>query len=360
MMAPSAFHEITVIRERARVPRFADGSPSGGAGFDVTVILKPYKVVTSAAARHNSHSFTAINIKALTQSSRTPPYHLSQIKMAKRTVLITGCLAGGIGAALAKVYLDRGYHVLASARNTSKIPTSLATSPDVTSVTLDVCSAESIKSAVRQISEATGGQLDVLINNAGSSLSCPTLDTSLDDARTQMELHFIAPLAVTQAFFPLLLNGTHPVIVNNSSIAGETNLPFQGIYGASKSATSTFSETLRLEVDPLGVRVVTCITGIIETNLHSNEKPQPLPQSSYYRQLHQWLQERKDGTNRPPGMNVDAYAKEFVQKVEGGARGKIYVGPLSNLFVYLQWWCPQFIWVRRRGLNFRSHVADCL
>lgn len=263
---------------------------------------------------------------------------------SRRSVLITGCSAGGIGSAIAYEYQRLGYHVLVSARNPSKISTELSSLPHITIIKLDVCSDQSIDSAMKEVSKVAGGKLDLLINNAGSSLTCPALDTSLEDARQQFELHFIAPLACTKAFLPLLVRGDNPVVVNNSSIAGETNLPFQAVYGASKSATATFSETLRLEVEPLGIRVVTVITGIIETNLHNNEKEQELPEESFYAPLNQWLRERKDGTNRPPGMPVDQYAKQCVTKIEKGARGKIYVGPLTPLFVYLQWWCPQWIW----------------
>lgn len=119
----------------------------------------------------------------------------------------------------------------------------------------------------------------------------------------------------------------------------------EAVYGASKAATTQFSETLRLEVAPLGIRVATVITGIIETNLHNNEPEHPLPPSSYYKSVESWLQDRTSGKNRPPGMPVEEYARQLVQKCESGAKGKVYVGPLTPLFVYLQWWMPSFIWV---------------
>ncbi|KXT09019.1 hypothetical protein AC579_10192 [Pseudocercospora musae] len=136
-------------------------------------------------------------------------------------------------------------------------------------------------------------------------MTCPALDTSLKDARQRFELHFITPSACTKAFLPLLVRGHNLVVVNNSSIAGEKTLPFQAVYGASKSANATFAETLRLEGEPLGIRVVTVITGIIETNLHKNGKEQELPEEGFYSPLNQWLRERTGGTNRPPGMPVD-------------------------------------------------------
>ncbi|KAI5356608.1 putative short-chain dehydrogenase/reductase SDR, NAD(P)-binding domain superfamily [Septoria linicola] len=261
-----------------------------------------------------------------------------------RSILITGCSEGGIGAAVALQYQKRGYHVFASARDTTKLPTLLTSLPQVTPIVLDVTSEDSIRSAVETVSKATSGTLDILFNNAGTSLTCPALDTPISDARRQFEVHAIAPLAMAQAFFPLLMNGESPVILNNSSIAGETNLPFQAAYGASKAAVANLGETMRLELEPLGVRVITVVTGTIETKLHENEKLAELPESSYYLPLGHWLKERKAGTNRPKGMAVEDYARLLVDKVEKGQSGKIFVGPLTPLFVWLEWWMPTWIW----------------
>lgn len=105
------------------------------------------------------------------------------------------------------------------------------------------------------------------------------------------------------------------------------------------------SESLRLELIPLRIRVVTVITGIIESNLHSNEPKKQLPAASYYKPVEGWLADRDSGKNRPPGMPAEKYAKEFVDRCESGAKGKIYIGPLTLFFVYLKWWMPTFIWV---------------
>ncbi|KAK4501774.1 hypothetical protein PRZ48_007583 [Zasmidium cellare] len=264
--------------------------------------------------------------------------------VSKRSVLITGCSSGGIGAALAIEYQQRGYHVFATTRNTKKLPTSLSSLPNVTSLALDVTSPQSIDAAAKQVSQTTGGRLDVLVNNSGAALTAPALDTDVEQARNLFEVNVLGVLAVTKAFTPLLMRGENAYIINNSSINGETNLPFSALYGASKSATTAFSETLRLEIAPLGIRVVTAITGIIETNLHNNEPEHPLPSTSYYKPIEGWLRDRVSGKNRPPGMPVEEYAKQLVGKCEGGAKGKVYVGPLTGLFVYLEWWMPSFVW----------------
>lgn len=164
----------------------------------------------------------------------------------KRTVLITGCSEGGIGAALAHEYRQRAYHVFATARNTKKIPQSLTNSPsDVTIVELDVTSPESVDRAVKQVSEVAG-KLDVLVNNSGVAITATVLDTEIEHARNMLEVnvigmhailtswhrcgvdHLLGVLVVMKAFAPLLVRSQDPCIVNNSSIAGETQLPFSG------------------------------------------------------------------------------------------------------------------------------------
>ena len=107
----------------------------------------------------------------------------------KKTILITGCSAGGVGASLASAFTHKDYHIIATARTPSKIPASLQSSPTVTVLALDITSATSIATAAEQVSQKFG-KLDVLVNNAGGALSMPALDTSLEEMRKAFELNF--------------------------------------------------------------------------------------------------------------------------------------------------------------------------
>jgi 1-acylglycerone phosphate reductase len=83
----------------------------------------------------------------------------------QKTVLITGCSAGGIGDALARAFHKRGIRVFATARNLAKVQQLRALGMDI--IQLDVVNDESIKQAVEKVREATGGTLDFLVNNSG-------------------------------------------------------------------------------------------------------------------------------------------------------------------------------------------------
>lgn len=124
--------------------------------------------------------------------------------MAAKTVLITGCSDNGIGSALGKVLHERGYHVFATARNVSKMKW-LEGLDRVTPIELDVTKPANIKAAVKTISTTTDGKLDCLINNAGRNHFMPVLDVEVDAVRPLFETNYFAPLAVTQAFAPLLI-----------------------------------------------------------------------------------------------------------------------------------------------------------
>ena len=86
----------------------------------------------------------------------------------RKSVLITGCSAGGIGDALAQSFHSHGFRVFATARNLSKVAHLKELGIDV--IELDVTNEESVKKAAETVSAATQKTLDVLVNNSGSSM----------------------------------------------------------------------------------------------------------------------------------------------------------------------------------------------
>lgn len=100
-----------------------------------------------------------------------------------KSVLVTGCSDGGIGAGLAEAFSEKGYRVFATARNPSKIPRSLLQAPNVTALKLDVLSSDDIAAAVSSVTASTGGKLDVLVNNSGAIMVMPLLDMSIEEGK---------------------------------------------------------------------------------------------------------------------------------------------------------------------------------
>jgi 1-acylglycerone phosphate reductase len=164
-----------------------------------------------------------------------------------KTVLITGCSNGGIGAALAVEFQKRGYIVFGGVRDPARA-SSLASLSSVTLVTLDVTSKASIDAAVQLVEQATDGRgLDVLVNNAGHGAPAPLLDVDLDAARKLFDVNFWGALQVTQAFARLVI-AAKGTIVNICSMGADVPSPYLASYGASKAALKLASDTLRLEL----------------------------------------------------------------------------------------------------------------
>jgi NAD(P)-dependent dehydrogenase (short-subunit alcohol dehydrogenase family) len=144
----------------------------------------------------------------------------------KKTVLITGCSDGGIGGSLALAFHAQEFHVFATARTPSKM-SELSRLPNITLLTLDVLDSNQITAAVEAVTTATGGSLDILINNSGVNHFCPTLDIDIEEAKRIFDTNFWAPLNIVKTFIPLVIKAKGS-IVNVTSIAGHVNVPYMG------------------------------------------------------------------------------------------------------------------------------------
>jgi NAD(P)-dependent dehydrogenase (short-subunit alcohol dehydrogenase family) len=122
-------------------------------------------------------------------------------------------------------------------------------------IELDVTDRDSAFAAVRHANDRLG-RLDVVVNNAGYGTSGAIEEFSEEQARRQIEVNLFGALWVTQAALPILREQRSGWIVQVSSIGGLAAFPLTGIYHASKWALEGFSETLRQEVEPFGIKVL--------------------------------------------------------------------------------------------------------
>lgn len=143
-----------------------------------------------------------------------------------KTILVTGCSADGIGAAIANALAKQGHHVYATARNTSKIPAKLSELSNVSTLPLDVTSPASISEAVQAVA-ANGKGLDVLVNNAGAGLTMPLLDVNISQAQQVHDTNLWGPLRCIQAFSDLLI-ASQGRVVNISTVGAFVNTPWIG------------------------------------------------------------------------------------------------------------------------------------
>lgn len=208
-----------------------------------------------------------------------------------KTVLITGCSLGGIGDALAREFHTRGHKVFATARSTAKMAELEALG--IATLEMDVTELASIDAAVAKVRAAADGKLDILINNAGLNHVMPLADCDMADVKRVLDTNIFGVFAVTHALLPLLI-AARGVVASVSSINTVFNPPYQTAYNASKAALNGFGNTLRIELAPLGVRVVTIVTGPVASHLFDNADERcHLPEGSIYTPLKERI-EKKD------------------------------------------------------------------
>lgn len=254
----------------------------------------------------------------------------------RRSVLITGCSDGGLGAALALSFRRAGLHVYATARDTSKMTN--MNKAGIETLSLDVLSQTSIHACVSKLPH-----LDILVNNAGGGLIMAISDLDISQARNLFELNVWAPIAVTQAFLPLLLK-SKGMVVNNTSVSSTMGLPFQSTYSASKAAIAMFSDGLRLEMQPFGVTVIDLKTAAVQSNFFENHKKQigsSLPEDSIYAPAKAAAEkalagDAMNGTGMPSHLWADQVVKDLLKKKPSP---KIWRGN-SAMLCWLGTWLP--------------------
>jgi NAD(P)-dependent dehydrogenase (short-subunit alcohol dehydrogenase family) len=131
---------------------------------------------------------------------------------------------------------------------------------------MDVDDDASVEHAVRTVRE-DAGRLDAVVNNAGAAWMGAVEDTSIAEAKAQLETNFFGAFRVCRAVLPIMRAQRSGYIVNISSLAGVLGLPFSGLYSASKFALEGMSESLRLEVRRFGIKVVLIEPGDFRTQL---------------------------------------------------------------------------------------------
>jgi NAD(P)-dependent dehydrogenase (short-subunit alcohol dehydrogenase family) len=191
-------------------------------------------------------------------------------------VVITGC-SSGIGLETALAFGRAGETVYATMRATAKsgplLDASARDGSRIEVVEMDVTDDASVNAAAEEILDATGGRVDVVVNNAGIGAVGAVENIGLDQARWVMETNFWGPVRVVRAFVPAMRRSGGGVVVNVSSVAGRTPpAPCLGFYAASKHALGAISEALRYEVTRDGIRVV-----VVEPGFHRSEVEANLP-----------------------------------------------------------------------------------
>lgn len=189
-------------------------------------------------------------------------------------VLVTGC-SSGIGEGILKFLIEKGFFVFGSVRkevDAQRLDSTYG-SKQFQSLIFDVVDEGAIARAVEVVRQKVGVEgLAGLVNNAGIAVGGPLKHVAIAKVKQQFDVNVFGLLQVTQAFLPLLgadKKSPYPPgrIVNISSVAGKSTMPFLGPYSASKFAVEALSDAMRREFNDYGMDVIIIEPGPIKSSI---------------------------------------------------------------------------------------------
>lgn len=191
--------------------------------------------------------------------------------MAEKIALLTGA-SSGFGLLTSVELAKAGFRVVAAMRDLGRrerLDQAVATAGVAAKIdvrALDVTKFEAIQGFVDSV-VSDHGRLDVLVNNAGFAVAGFAEDIKLHELRLQFETNFFGAVAMTKAALPTMRRQRSGHIVQVSSISGLHGAVTVSSYSASKHALEGWSESLRMEVRSLGIKVVLVEPGAFQTDI---------------------------------------------------------------------------------------------
>jgi len=257
-----------------------------------------------------------------------------------QTILITGC-STGIGYQTAISLKQRGYRVIASARNPQDVIRLI--DEGFEAVQLDLADSGSIHAAVIKVSHLTDGKIDGLFNNAAFGQPGAVEDLSRQVLREQFETNLFGTHELTNLIIPLMRQQGKGRIIYNSSILGFVAMTYRGAYNASKFALEGLVDTLRLELHGTGIHLSLIEPGPITSNFRKNAfalyQKNIDPSVSHHQKTYQVMEERlqKEGPAAPFTLPAEAVVKRVIHAMES-SRPKVryYVTFPTYLFGFLK------------------------
>lgn len=185
--------------------------------------------------------------------------------MKNKIALITGATSG-IGWATAERLAEAGVQLILCGRRTEKLEAlAKAVGGNPQLLTFDVRDKEAVFQAVDTLPNAWKS-IDLLVNNAGNAHGLDPVQTaSLEDWDAMIDGNVKGLMYVTKAVLPHMIAAKKGQIINLGSIAGKEVYPNGSVYCSSKAAVDFFTRGLRIDLNPLGIRVGAIHPGLVET-----------------------------------------------------------------------------------------------
>ncbi len=191
----------------------------------------------------------------------------------KKIVLITGA-SGGIGSDIARIFAQKGYSVALHYNKNEKSANALLGLFLENGVDAKLFRADLSKEGqAKKLCDAViseFGRIDVLVNNAGISLTKPFLDTSEKEGENVIAINLTSSMALSRYAAEDMLKRKSGSIVNISSVWGLCGASCEVYYSAAKAGLIGFTKALSKEMAPSGIRVNCVAAGVIDTKMNDN------------------------------------------------------------------------------------------
>ncbi|TGN17269.1 SDR family oxidoreductase [Leptospira idonii] len=264
------------------------------------------------------------------------------MSVQKQTVLITGA-STGIGKEAALYFQKQGWNVVATMRNPSK-ETQLSALENTICERLDVTDTASIRSAI-ETSLKKFGKIDAVVNNAGYGLTGPFEGATPEQIQRQYDTNVFGLMSVTREILPHFRKNKSGVIINVASMAGRLAFPYHSLYHGTKWAVDGFSESLRFELEPFGIKVKIIEPGAIKTDFYDRSNDNTVSASpSDYKELCE-LAFKNMKSAEEGAISPVAVAKSIYRAASDGSNKLRYVvGPDAKSFLFLRNFLPDGVY----------------
>lgn len=230
-----------------------------------------------------------------------------------QTVLVTGA-STGIGAEVARQFVARGLRVYGTTRNPATVKKPV---PGVTYVRLDNADFTTAATCAAEV-----GAVDILINNAGESHAGAFEDTPMDEIERLFAVNVFGPLAITKAVLPGMRDRRRGTVIMVGSMLSSFPIAFRSSYAATKSAIKAYAFSLRREVAPYGIRVISVEPGTIATGI-GDHRTLHIGDNSPYREEFE-IVKATTAENEKKGISAEAMAEQIVAAALAGQPKPFY------------------------------------
>jgi NAD(P)-dependent dehydrogenase (short-subunit alcohol dehydrogenase family) len=196
--------------------------------------------------------------------------------MGQKVAVVTGS-SSGMGYETSLMLARNGFHTYATVRKLEEEgPNQLLNiakneNLQLQVIQLDVNNDKSVTDAINRLAKEKD-RIDVVVNNAGYDLMGALEETSMGEIKGQFETNFFGAVRVMQAVIPTMRKQGGGIIVNVTSLGGRISFPLNSSYHATKFALEGLSESIRYELEPLGIKIIVIEPGGVGSNFLKNLK----------------------------------------------------------------------------------------